>query len=115
MTAALASGSTARPPLPQPRARALPLLLDGGPSPFKATSQPSSGPPETEDLRPNPLTGTREWVAGGLRQESVALANRFRQRSVAERASFIQRAAAAKATGYPSWKAMVREARLHEH
>jgi hypothetical protein len=33
---------------------------------------------------------------------------------VAERASFIQRAAAAKAAGYPSWKAMVREAQLHE-
>ena len=57
---------------------------------------------------------TREWVAGGLRQESVALANKFRQRSVADRVSFIQRAAAAKAAGYPSWKAMVREAKLHE-
>ena len=57
---------------------------------------------------------TREWVAGGLRQESVALANRFRQRSVADRVSFIQRAAAAKAAGYPSWKALAREARLHE-
>jgi len=57
---------------------------------------------------------TREWVAGGLRQESVALANKFRQRSVADRVSFIQRAAAAKAAGYPSWKAMSREAKLHE-
>lgn len=57
---------------------------------------------------------TREWVAGGLRQESVALANKFRQRSVADRVSFIQRAAAARAAGYPSWKAMVREARLHD-
>ena len=91
------------------------MILGSAPSRFEATRQPFSGPPKAEDLRPNPLTGTREWVAGGLRQESVALANRFRQRSVAERASFIQRAAAAKAAGYPSWKAMVREARLHEH
>ena len=32
--AALASGSTTRPPLPQPRARALPLLLGSGPISF---------------------------------------------------------------------------------
>lgn len=57
---------------------------------------------------------TREWVAGGLRGECVALARKFRQRSVAERVSFIQRANAAKAAGFPSWKAMQREAKLHE-
>ena len=67
MTAALASGSTARPPLPQPRARALPLLLDGGPSPFEATRQPSSGPPKAEDLRPNPLAGERRQRRGESR------------------------------------------------
>jgi hypothetical protein len=55
--AALASGSTTRPPRPQPRARALPLLLGNGLSPFEATRQPSSGPPKAVDLRPNPLTG----------------------------------------------------------
>ena len=55
MTAALARGSTTRPPLPQPWASALPLLLDSAASPFEATSQPSKGRPETEDLRPNPL------------------------------------------------------------
>ena len=58
MTAALGSGSTTRPPLPQPRPRVLHLILGGGPSPFEATSQPSSGPAEAADLRPNPLTGT---------------------------------------------------------
>ena len=58
MTAALASGSTTRPPLSQPWARVLPLFLGSGPSPFEATRQPSKGRPETEDLRPNPLTGT---------------------------------------------------------
>ncbi len=41
--AALASGSTTRPPLPQPWARVLPLLLGSGPSRFEATRQPSSG------------------------------------------------------------------------
>ena len=56
---------------------------------------------------------SREWVAGGLRVETVALANKFRSRSVSERVSFIQRAAAAKAAGFPSWKAMQREARQH--
>ena len=56
MTAALARGSTTRPPLPQPWASALPLLLGSGSSPFEATRQPSRGRPETEDLRPNPLT-----------------------------------------------------------
>ena len=56
---------------------------------------------------------TREWVAGGLRGECVAMAKRFRGRSAAERASFIQRANAAKAAGFPSWKAMQREAALH--
>ena len=45
--------------------------------------------------------------------ECVALANKFRQRSLAERQSFVQRAAAAKAAGFPSWKAMQREAQLH--
>ena len=58
MTGALGSGSTTRPPLSQPWARALPLLLGSGPSPFEATRQPSKGRPEAEDLRPNPLSGT---------------------------------------------------------
>ena len=57
MTAALARGSTTRPPLPQPWASALPLLLGSAASPFEATSQPSKGRRETEDLRPKPLTG----------------------------------------------------------
>ena len=35
----------------------------------------------------------REWVAGGLRGETVALAKKFRQRSMAERVAFVQRAA----------------------
>ena len=35
--AALASGGTTRPPLPQQWARALPLLLRSGPGPFEAT------------------------------------------------------------------------------
>ena len=55
----------------------------------------------------------REWVAGGLRGECVAMAKKFRSRSVAERVSFIQRANAAKAAGFPSWKAMQREAQAH--
>ena len=63
--AALTSGSTTRPRLPQPRASALPLLLGSGPSPFEATRQPSSGRPETEDLRSKPLTGTTScWACG---------------------------------------------------
>ena len=56
--AALGSSSTARPPLPQPWARALPLLLGSGPSPFEATRQPSCDPPKAEDRCPNPLAGT---------------------------------------------------------
>ena len=52
--AALGSGSTTRPPPPQPRARAPPLLLGSGPSPFEATHQPSTGPAEAADLRPDP-------------------------------------------------------------
>ena len=56
--AALGSGSAPLPPLPQPWARALPLLLGSGPSRFEATRQPSSGPSKAADLRPNPLTGT---------------------------------------------------------
>ena len=43
---------------------ALPLLLGSGPSPFEATRQPSCGPPKTEDLRPNPLTGNGGVVLG---------------------------------------------------
>ena len=58
MTAALGSGSAPRPLLPQPWARASPLLLGSGPSLFEATRQPSSGRPKAEDLRPNPLTAT---------------------------------------------------------
>ena len=45
MTAALGSGSTTRPLLPQPWASALPLLLSSGPSPLEATRQPSKGRP----------------------------------------------------------------------
>ena len=52
--AAPASGSTTATPVPQPRARALYLLLGSVPSPFEATRQPSSGPAEAADLRPNP-------------------------------------------------------------
>ena len=59
--AALASGSTTQQPLSQPWARVLPLFLCSGPSPFEATRQPSSGPSEAADLRPNPLTGTTWW------------------------------------------------------
>ena len=55
-----AAAATTRPPPPQPGARALPLLLGSGPSPFEATRQPSSGRPTAEDLRTNPLTGTDE-------------------------------------------------------
>jgi hypothetical protein len=55
----------------------------------------------------------REWVAGGLRGECVALAKKFRARSAAERAAFVARANAAKAAGLPSWKALQREQRLH--
>jgi hypothetical protein len=63
MTAALGSGSAPRPLLPRPRARALPLLLGSGPSPFEAIRQPSSGRPKAEDLRPNPLTAYRYSTA----------------------------------------------------
>ena len=41
--AALASGSTTRPHLPQPRARAFSRIVASGPSPFEATGQPSEG------------------------------------------------------------------------
>ena len=34
------------------------LILGSAASRFEATSQPSSGPPKTEDVRLNPLTGT---------------------------------------------------------
>ena len=57
MTAALASRSATRPPLPQPWASALPLVLGSGRSPFEATHPPSGGPPKAEDLRPDPRTG----------------------------------------------------------
>ena len=60
--AALASGSTTRPPLSQPRARALPLLLGSGPCPFEAARQSSKGRPEAADLRPNPLTGNCRFL-----------------------------------------------------
>ena len=66
MAAALGSGSTTRPPLPQPWARALPLTLGSGPNPFEATRQPSNGRPETEDLRRNPLTALAIGVSYGL-------------------------------------------------
>lgn len=56
---------------------------------------------------------SREWVAGGLRGECIAMADKFRARSIAERVSFIERANAAKAAGFPSWKSMLREAKLH--
>ena len=59
MNAALGSGSAPLPSLPQPRARASPLILGSGPSRFEATSQPSKGRPKTAvDLRANPLAGT---------------------------------------------------------
>ena len=73
MTAALGSRSTARPLLPQPWARALPLLLGSGPSPFEATRQPSSGRPKAEDRRPNPLTGTPQRCARARRSSSTPL------------------------------------------
>ena len=60
MTAALGSGSAPLPSLPQPWPRAAHLILVSAPSPFKATSQPSSRPPKAADLRPNPLTGKVE-------------------------------------------------------
>ena len=53
--AALASRSTTRPPLSQPSARALPLLVVSGRSPFETSSQPFNGRHEAEHLRPNPL------------------------------------------------------------
>ena len=56
--AARGSSSAPLPFLAQPRARAPPLLLGSGRSPFEATRQPSSGRPGTEDLRPNPLAVT---------------------------------------------------------
>ena len=65
MTATLGSGSAPRPLLPQPWARALPLLLGSGASPFEATRQPSSGRPKAEDLRANPLTGTMPQLNAG--------------------------------------------------
>ena len=46
------------PPLPQPWVRVLLLVLGSAASRFEATSQPSSGPPKTEDVRVNPLAGT---------------------------------------------------------
>ena len=55
--AALASGSTPLPSLPQPRPRALPYLLGSGPSRFEATSRSFKGPPKAADLPPNPRTG----------------------------------------------------------
>ena len=56
--AALGSGSAPLPSLSQPRARALPRHLGSGPSPFKATRQPSKGRARAVGLRPNPLAGT---------------------------------------------------------
>ena len=55
--AALASGSTTWTPLPQPRVRALPLLLCSG---HCAPSKPPASPRmkgRPEDLRLKPLTG----------------------------------------------------------
>jgi hypothetical protein len=52
--------------MPQPGARAPPLLQGSGPSPFDATHQPSSGPTKAEDLRPNPRAGT--WAAAQERR-----------------------------------------------
>ena len=65
--AALASGSTTRPPLPQPSASALPLLLGSGLIPFEATRQPSRGRPKAENLRPNPLAGTHGLLGARCR------------------------------------------------
>ena len=56
--ATLASGSATRPLLSQPWARALPLLLGSGRSPFEASRKLCKGRFEAEDLRPNPRAGT---------------------------------------------------------
>ena len=58
--AALASGSTTRPRLSQPSARALPLIVVSGRSPFEASSQPFKGRLQAEHLRPDPFTGKEE-------------------------------------------------------
>ena len=56
------------------------------PSPFEATRQPSSGRPETEDLRPNPLTGNdcalKLWRMPGFEKRGI-LAARVMQRQSA--------------------------------
>ena len=59
MAAALASGSTTRPLLPQPWAGARVLVLISAPSPFEGTRQPSKGSPETEHRRPTPRPAPR--------------------------------------------------------
>ena len=77
MTAALGSGSAPMPLLPQPWARALPLLLGSGPSRFEATRQPSSGPPKAADLRPNPLTGNHITATYHLLQQRAGRVSRL--------------------------------------
>ena len=95
MTAALGSGSAPRPLVPQPWARALPLLLGSGPIPFEATRQPSSGRPKSEDLRPKPLTGTprlpRRRVARDLCGHQHQLGRRADQPAEVLRAARHQR------------------------
>ena len=73
--AALACGSTTRPPLPQPGVSAVPLLLGSGPSRFEASRLPSRGPPKAADARQPAhryvrATAGEEWLKTG----SVAVA-----------------------------------------
>ena len=67
MAAALASGSTTRPPLPQPWASTLPLLVGSGPSPFEATRQPAP-PKASPRLRIGALTLTRYTAFAAVAQ-----------------------------------------------
>ena len=51
----------------------LPLFLGSGPSPFEATRQPSKGPPEAADLRPNLLAHRYNCYDAGLKvKEALA-------------------------------------------
>ena len=70
---ALASGSTTRPLLPQPWARALPLLLGSGPIPFEATRQRSKAGPRLRICAPTRLQVRRgARVLPALRRECAA-------------------------------------------
>jgi len=72
--AALASGSTTRPPLPQPRARALPASWPVAPAPSKPPASPQGPPRDSEDLRPNPLTGKPDMSSGAAAVMKAVLA-----------------------------------------